>query len=297
MGTILTEVKGFTPLIDALVKEVGVVQAAVYGIVWRHCQMSNGVCTASQDKMAELLGVHRATVLRHLKDLCKKGYLRDTTPTLRNRPHVYADTGKAKILALVEARAGIAESNSGSSEGSAGVAESNSTVAEGDTQVLQKVTRRENDTIKDSILGDTSDSGEKEPTGEPLIEEYFGLRPDRGGDPLATKPWVERLAESPWMMWHPDCVHPQDGVSAESLQRVGWTVENVTGLRPVDGEWTFWLTESVKLYRIAKGDWHVLERGIRNAWDREEKYRPGNISRFADEVRKAASAKGGTIGW
>jgi len=108
---------------------------------------------------------------------------------------------------------------------------------------------------------------------------------------------MERLADSPWMAWHPDNVHPQAGISAECIQHVGWLVEELTGLRPVDGEWTFWLTESVRLYRLAKGDWRVLERGIRNAWDREEKYRPGNISRFADEVRKAASAKGETIGW
>jgi len=141
----------------------------------------------------------------------------------------------------------------------------------------------------------TSPGGEK--TGEPLVEEYFGPRPDRDGDPLQTKPWADRLAESPWMAWHPDCVHPQGDVSAEALQHVGWMVEDLTGLRPVDGEWTFWLTESVRLYRLAKGDWNVLERGIRNAWDREEKYQPGNISRFADEVRKAAGAKGETIGW
>jgi len=43
----------------------------------------------------------------------------------------------------------------------------------------------------------TSPGGEL--TGEPLVEEYFGQRPDRGDDPLRTKPWMERLAESPWM--------------------------------------------------------------------------------------------------
>ena len=297
MGTILAEVKGFTPLIDALVKEVGVVQAAVYGAVWRHCQMSDGVCTASQATIAKKLGINRVTVLRHLKDLCKKGYLRDTTPTLRNRPHIYADTGKAKILALVEARTGVTESNSDGIEDEPGVAESDSTVAESNTQVSQKVTRREHDTSEESISGDTSDSGEKEPTGEPLVEEYFGQRPDRGGDPLRTKPWMERMADSPWTAWHPDCVHPHDGVSAEALQHVGWMVEDLTGLCPADREWKGWLTSCATLYQIAKGDWTVLERGIRKTWDREEKFQPGHISGFANEVRKAGSAKQETIGW
>ena len=296
MGTILAEVKGFTPLIDALVKEVGVVQAAVYGAVWRHCQMSDGVCTASQETIAKKLGINRVTVLRHLKDLCKKGYLRDTTPNLRNRPHIYADTGKTKILALVEARTGVTESNSDGVEDEPGVAESDSTVAESDTQVLQKVTRREYDTSEESIMGDTSDSGE-EKTGEALLEEHFGPRPDRGGNPLATKPWMERMADSPWMAWHPDRVHPQAGISTESLQRVGWMVEDLTGLCPVDGELKGWLKVCVTLYQVAKGDWRVLERGIRKVWGREEQYRPGHIRGFVDEVRKAASAKGETIGW
>ena len=297
MGTILAEVKGFTPLIDALVKEVGVVQAAVYGAVWRHCQMSDGVCTASQATIAKKLGINRVTVLRHLKDLCKKGYLRDTTPTLRNRPHIYADTGKAKILALVEARTGVTESNSDGIEDEPGVAESDSTVAESNTQVSQKVTRREHDTSEESISGDTSDSGEKEPTGEALLEEHFGPRPDRGGDPLQTKPWADRLADSPWLAWHPERAHPQAGVSAEALQRVGWLVENVTGLCPVDGELKGWLKGCVTLYQVAKEDWPTLERGIRKVWSREEQYRPGHIRGFVDEVRKAASAKGETIGW
>ena len=184
MGTFLTEVKGFTPLIDALMSEVGLVQTAVYGVVWRHCQMRDGICTASQETMAKILGVHRGTVLRHLKELCAKGYLKDTTPNLRNRPHTYADTGKAKIYALVEARVNATGSDTvkrGVAENNSGVAESDSTVAESDTQVLQKVTRREYETIEETKETPVLASGEKD-EAEALADEVeglFGPKPER----------------------------------------------------------------------------------------------------------------------
>jgi DNA-binding MarR family transcriptional regulator len=196
MGTFLTEVKGFTPLIDALTTEVGLVQAAVYGAVWRHCQMRDGICTASQDTLAELLGIHRATILRHLKELCKKGYLRDTTPDLRNRPHTYADTGKAKIYALVEARVSDTSGNGtkrGVAESNSGVAESDSTVAESDTQVLQKVTRRENETIEDRKETPVSDSGEEKTEAEREIEKFLG--PKQGRQPTGvTGNWASPVS-------------------------------------------------------------------------------------------------------
>lgn len=52
--------------------------------------------------MAQMVGISRKTLWRYLKDLCQQGYLRDLTPDLRNVPHNYQDTGKAKILGLVE---------------------------------------------------------------------------------------------------------------------------------------------------------------------------------------------------
>jgi DNA-binding Lrp family transcriptional regulator len=95
--TILQEVDGFTPVIDALVDELGLVTAAVFGAVWRYCQMQSSVCTASQDKIAERLRLERRTVMRHIKTLVEHGYLRDLTPELKNRPHTYMDTGKAGL--------------------------------------------------------------------------------------------------------------------------------------------------------------------------------------------------------
>ena len=95
--TTLATVDGFTPLIDALVQQFGIVTAAVFGKVWRYCQMSDGVCKASQERLARELGMNRVTVNQHIDILVKAGYLKDTTPNLHGKPHEYADTGKANL--------------------------------------------------------------------------------------------------------------------------------------------------------------------------------------------------------
>lgn len=104
MGSFLTEVEGFTPIIDVLVAEVGLTTAAVYGVAWRFCQMKDGVCKASQETIGERLGIGRETVSIHLQRLSERGYLEDTTPEAVGKPHIYRDTGKAKIVALLSAQ-------------------------------------------------------------------------------------------------------------------------------------------------------------------------------------------------
>ena len=103
MSTFLTDVQGFTPIIDVMVKELGLIPAAVYGRVWRYCQGERGVCQASLETLADEVGLSTRTVQRHLHALAEAGYLEDTTPDLRNRPHTYRDTGRAKVIGLVAA--------------------------------------------------------------------------------------------------------------------------------------------------------------------------------------------------
>jgi len=109
LKTFLTRVQGFTPVIDALAQELSTLHALVYGVVWRFCQMKDDVCTASTETLAQKVGISRRTVWRYLKDLCEEGYLEDLTPNRRNAPHVYRDTGKAKILGLVEGKVEVEE--------------------------------------------------------------------------------------------------------------------------------------------------------------------------------------------
>ena len=95
--TNLKATKGFTPLIDALVQSFGITEAAVFGRMWRYCQMADGRCRAAQQTIADELNISVSTVYRSIKFLCEAGYLEDTTPDLKNRPHIYADTGKAML--------------------------------------------------------------------------------------------------------------------------------------------------------------------------------------------------------
>ena len=92
---IIQEISGFYPLFEALVSSYNdLITPAVFGVVWRFCQMPDGVCRASLRKIAGILNVDEVTVMRRLKTLCDDGYLIDTTPDLRNSPHVYVDAGR-----------------------------------------------------------------------------------------------------------------------------------------------------------------------------------------------------------
>lgn len=95
--TVLAQVDGFTPVIDALLKEHGHLTALIFGKVWRYCQMSDGVCKASQQRIADELGVTRVTVNNHFSILVENGYLEDITPDLDGYPHTYKDTGRANL--------------------------------------------------------------------------------------------------------------------------------------------------------------------------------------------------------
>jgi len=91
---IVQEISGFYPLFEALLEKYrDEITPAVFGVVWRFCQMEDGVCKASLRTIAAILNVDDVTVMRRLKVLCEDEYLIDTTPDLKNRPHVYVDAG------------------------------------------------------------------------------------------------------------------------------------------------------------------------------------------------------------
>jgi DNA-binding Lrp family transcriptional regulator len=94
---------GFTPAPDVLIKKYGYVTALVWGRVWRYCQGPQGECSASLETISGELNMSVRNVLRDIKELCRDGYLRDTTPDRRNKPHIYADTHKIRIRISVEA--------------------------------------------------------------------------------------------------------------------------------------------------------------------------------------------------
>lgn len=143
----------FTMVSHVLAKEVGLVCAAVYGTVWRYCQMKEGICRASLNTLGADLSIDRATVLRSIDKLCKLGYLVDQTPDRRNAPHTYI-LGKSvaecnsSIDTTVVIRNSpevktVAYNNSSNktvAQNNATVAECNATVAE---SYLNRVSKRE----------------------------------------------------------------------------------------------------------------------------------------------------------
>jgi hypothetical protein len=95
--TVLTDIKGWSPTINSVIKDLGLIPAVVFGRVWSYCQMESGVCYASQSRMADEIGLERKAFNRHLATLVENGYIKDLTPDLIGKAHTYADTGKAGL--------------------------------------------------------------------------------------------------------------------------------------------------------------------------------------------------------
>lgn len=94
----LLQLGNWSPLVDALVEKLGLGPAVVFGVVHRHCRMKTGKCFASIETIARLAGVSYRSAARHINRLCQEGYLYDQTPTMRHRPHILTDTGKAECM-------------------------------------------------------------------------------------------------------------------------------------------------------------------------------------------------------
>lgn len=84
----------FTLLFDDVVADVGLVPAAVYGVVWRYCQRRDKECYASQTTLAQHVGISRQTLNTHLAALIAAGYITDTTPDREGQAHTYRLTDK-----------------------------------------------------------------------------------------------------------------------------------------------------------------------------------------------------------
>lgn len=104
MSTFPTELKNFTPVMDIITEEVGLMSSVIYGLVWRHCHMKDKVCKKSAGNLAEMLKIDEKTVRRHLQRLCDGGYIKDLTPDLQGAPHIYVLTDKIEITGQIEAR-------------------------------------------------------------------------------------------------------------------------------------------------------------------------------------------------
>lgn len=186
--TILADVSGFTPIIDTMAMEHGLIYAAVFGRMWRFCQMEDGVCKASLDKIAQGLHVDKATVMRYADRLVADGYLTDLTPDLHNAPHVYADTGKAAI------RVGIGATVAGCNADSESVAQRNATVAGCNATVAQSQ-------LKIVSKKDSKNGNNREGISHPDFERACAcLQETRPADYAAAAPVLMEYDEKPYRM-------------------------------------------------------------------------------------------------
>lgn len=120
---IISEVSGFIPMFTAVIEHYhDHTRAAVHGAMWRFCRMNDGVCKASLRTIGAKIGLDAATVQRHADALVTDGYFVDLTPDARNKPHVYADTGK--IVMKNQITATVAQRNTPVAQRNATVAES-----------------------------------------------------------------------------------------------------------------------------------------------------------------------------
>ena len=86
---------GYTPVFDMIVKQYGVITSLVFGVIWRHCKMEKGKCTASHDTLSKKIGINRRSLLRHVNKLVDGGYLEKETK--KGIGTTYVDTGKANL--------------------------------------------------------------------------------------------------------------------------------------------------------------------------------------------------------
>jgi hypothetical protein len=89
----------WTPLYEPALIKYGLLGAAVFGEIWRYCQMGKRMCVASRSTIASNLGLTIRTVDKYLGLLSSGAfpYIKDLTPEVKNRPHAYIDTGQCRV--------------------------------------------------------------------------------------------------------------------------------------------------------------------------------------------------------
>lgn len=140
---IVTEVSGFIPVFEVVLHHYkDYMTALVFGRMWQYCNMSDGVCRASLERIGNDLKISSATVMRHAEKLVNDGFLIDTTPDRRNAPHEYLDGRRVEMKGRI----------------SAGIAERKPTVSQRNATVSEsQLIKQDNTKIKPSKKGDLVD--------------------------------------------------------------------------------------------------------------------------------------------
>lgn len=240
-----TQISGWIPVFDYVVNFYkDHITALVFGRRWQYCGMEDGVCRASLSKIAKDLHLDEATVMRHTEKLVKDGFLIDTTPDRRNRPHVYKDGGKVTMKTSLNAH--IAQSNTSVAQSNVGIAESklikqdNTTLNNGD--FISKPAKKD---LVDGIL-----HFEQKPQSiRQAVKEYFKLNIN----------WETKTARQ-WMEWAmKESVTPEQIKLASEKWRTdrqfNWQVPN---LQLIFEKWNMLVSTLTEVNRAE----HTDEKGL-----------------------------------
>ncbi len=88
------KLKWFTQAPDLLIELYGQKAGLIWGKIRRYCLMKDGMCYASVKRMADELDMSEKTFRKYLKPLLANDYVRDLTPKVRYKPHIYIATDK-----------------------------------------------------------------------------------------------------------------------------------------------------------------------------------------------------------
>lgn len=88
----MTEIKnlltscGFTPILDPIVKKYGYMTAIVFGAVHRFAMMEDGICRASYETMADMIGCSKGAISKHIGILVSDGLLKQHGKAMEGSP-------------------------------------------------------------------------------------------------------------------------------------------------------------------------------------------------------------------
>jgi len=275
--TVLAEVKGWTPVIDLVMQDVGLVTAAVFGRVWRYCQMENMVCYASMDTLADELNISVPTIRKHIEQLVEAGYLVDKTPNLNGHPHTFADTGKAGLS--IQISAGGKETLQPKKRDSAikkidSQLERN--LSAGCKESLQKDSIREDKerilAAENSLPLESESSIPETPVIYPEKEEEFtstGLLGILHSGEKVINPGAARALAKGQEKFNLDGID-LSWLENENVKILMETFVTASGIKPVKGDYGLW--------RKAAGNWLLIKLTTSDIVQAVQKLRAGNLT-------------------
>ena len=161
-----------------------------------------------------------------------------------------------------------------------------------------KPTSHEEETEEESPEENT----DADASGEALLDAFGlgqGYREVHGepmGEVPKTRHWSDRL-QDPWLDWSNGGFQERDGVSVDAQDRVSWLVEKHGRLRPV-GTLTGWSNGAIGVYKAGRGDWAIIEAGIKEACTRvDPQKRPSTLACRKENVDEQPFVKAVAKKW